>query len=860
MVRLDMLQEFSTVQKLFQCPRLSGNGAAQTRSNVSFPVFFFLFFRPFLVRTGRAWIRRTLPLAVSLYLMIPVVSAEDWIPEGFEDLANPQETVVDVFYGGVYLASVTARFEPGSITVLDSLPVVARLPDLLDPLEFSRLIEFPLDTNAQLRCRTKRSIDCGKLLTRTVGVIFDQGRLKLDLFIGPELLQVQTLEQLRYLPKSDAGFSAIDDMSFYASGSTDSDLTFNMANSTLVSFAETRLRIDSNLTSEDDLTIDTFALQREVKGLDYQAGIFRANAGSFLFMQNQQFLGATFGSSLTTRLDLELALGTTFTVFLNSRSLVQIYKDDRLLGSSYYDTGNQEINTASLPSGAYDVELRITDSSGLVRVERRFYSKNTKIPPEGEALFFIQAGQYVETVTDEILPQTTEDRFVRAGYSRRLFTSTAASLGFSADRESTMVEGGLFHQRQKYEVSAALAFDEHARIAGDIRFRYRYENGNVNISARKISGGDLKVDEVSQLGAEITQANISAYFSTENYGSFSVFGDYAQTAAAPGIETVAYRASKSKSYGARWSPPAPSWMSDLSGNVELSSNDGEILFLVNLRFGMSNGPWKTSASAIYQTEQANQLGESQSLTGSIDTRWQRDTVAGNDYAFSVRADHQQQDAIASSFQAKTHRGAAGFTAKHNIDANSWEYTGSMSTRFASTASGIYLGGKRSGNSGFVVKVEGPENSDNLIEVKMNGSTKAMITANKEVFIPTAAYRTYDISFSSSGKSIESINYKGRPMTIYPGNVVPIQATLTQVLIGIGRVILRSGEPLQNALIKGVEGLALTDGNGMFQTEMVTGTKQLTFAKGGAACTIRLPEYRVRRNVARLGKLICDLRR
>ena len=810
------------------------------------------------MRKNLRFISRTLPLALSLLLIIPAASAEDWIPEGFEDLARPQQTIIDVFYGGVYLASVTARFEPGSITVLDSQPLVARLPDLLDPQEFRRLIEFPLETNAHLRCKSKRSSNCGKLLTRTVGVIFDQGLLKLDLFIGQELLQVRTLEQLRYLPKSDAGFSAFDDMSFYVSGSTDADLTFNMANNTLVSFAETRLRIDSNFTSEDDLTIDTLALQREVKGLDYQAGIFRANAGSFLFMQNQQFLGATFGSSLTTRLDLELALGTTFTVFLNSRSLVQIYKDDRLLGSAYYDTGNQEINTTSLPSGAYDVELRITDSSGLVRIERRFYSKNSKIPPEGEALFFIQAGQYVETVSDEILPQTTDDRFVRAGYSRRLFTSTAASLGFSADAESTMLESGVFHQREKYEVSAALAFDEYSRIAGDIRFRYRYKSGNVNISARKISGGNLKADEVSQLGSEITQANISAYFSTENHGAFSVFADYAQISALPGVETVAYRASESKSYGARWSPPALPWMSDLSSNVELSSNDGEILFLVNLQFRMSNGPWKSSASAIYQTEQANQLGQSQSLTGSIDTRWQRNTPAGNDYAFSLRADHQQQNAIASSFRAKTHRGTAGFTAKRNIDANSWEYTGSMSTRVASTGSRIYLGGKRSGNSGFVVKVEGPENSDNLIKVKMNGSTKANIEANKEVFIPAAAYRTYDISFSPSGRSIESIDYKGSPMTLYPGNVISVQATLTQVLIGIGRVFLSTGEPLQNALIKGVEGLALTDGNGLFQAEMVTGTQQLTFTKGGAACTIRLPEYQARRNVARLGKLICDL--
>ena len=799
-----------------------------------------------LYRNGK----RLLLIALSLLIAQHFAIADDWIPEGFEDLTKPQETIIDVFYGGIYLASVQARFEPGTITILDSRQVIARLPDLLDPEEFSTLIEFPLDTNVQLRCKSKASRDCGRLETKTLGVIFDQGKLKLDLFIGSALLRVRSVEQLKYLPNSDAGLSAIDDLALYASGATDADLTYNMSNNTLFGFRENRLKIDSNFTSEDDFTIDTLALQREKNGLDYQAGIFRANAGSFLFMQDQQFLGATFGTSLTTRLDLESALGTTFTVFLNSRSLVQIYKDDRLLGSSYYDTGNQEINVASLPAGAYDVELRITDSSGATRTERRFYSKNAKIPPEGESLFFVQAGQYVETVPEEILPETTDDSFVRAGYSRRIFGSLAASVGFSTNRESTMLETGFFHQGAKHELSASFAYDQYQRVAADIRLRYRYPLGNLNIGVREISGGDLLDSETSQIGQEARQANVSATFALENYGNFGFFGDYTQSQTSDEDST--------QNYGLRWSPPVTQLPDEWSTNVELSRNDGEMLFLVRLKYALNNGAWSTSASADYKAEEITGAETEESVTGSVNTQWTNSTVAGNDYSASLRADHQQEDSITSSFDAKTNLGIAGLTAKHNIDADTWEYTGSVRTKFAANTSAIKVGGKSSGNSGFLVKVDGPQASDNLIEVKLNGSTKAKILANSEVFIPAGAYRTYELSFSPFGNSLESVVYRGRPMTLYPGNIISVKAELTKVIIVIGRVFVGPGEPLQSALIKGIEGLATTDANGIFQAEIQTDVSELVFVKGNSACTVQLPQYQARRNVARLGNLTCEL--
>ena len=772
--------------------------------------------------------------------------AQEWIPEGFEDLSAPQQTVVDVFYGGVYLASPQAKFNADTITILDPDLIVTRMNDLLDPKEFKTLLEFPLNTNASLICRSKFSTDCGQLSTKSVGVIFTVAQLRVDLFVGPDLLSLVTLEQLKFVPPSDAGFSMFDDLSVYASGSSDTDLTYNMSNNTMFAYAENRLQINSNVTSGGDVAIDTLAFKRERNGFDYQAGIFRENAGSFQFMQNQQFLGATFGSSLVTRKDLDLALGTTFTIFLESRSLVQIYKDNRLLGSNYYETGNQQIDTSTLPPGAYDVELRIIDSSGRTRTERRFYSKNGKIPPEGESLFFVQAGQYVETLEDKILPETINDGFLRAGIERRLTASSAAKIGFSTNNQSTMLEAGLFHQGLKYEISAGFGYDDYNRSAFNVQYQYRYSRGAVGLSAREISGGNIPVDEISQLGEDTTQLGLNGSIGTD-FGDIDLFVDYTEGEGTNGSE----------SFGIKWRPRSFFGLPDMTSSVELSENDGSTLFLVRLNYNSSRGAWSNRGSVQYSGLKKEDESYSNSITGSASSTWEKEDPAGNNYSVDVRADHQENDSVEAGLQAETARGMASFTTKHNIDNNTWEYSGSLRTSFAATTDSIGFGGKSGGASGFLVNVQGPADSDSQVEVKVGRQTIGSIPANTSVFIPAGPYRTHTLEFLSAGNSIENIEYRARPYTLYPGNVIAVRPKIKEIVIAVGKIYLSSGKPLQDALIQGVEGLAITNAYGFFQAEMTPDVRELTFIKGDTSCLVRLPAYELNRGVARLGKLICN---
>ena len=183
--------------------------------------------------------------------------------------------------------------------------------------------------------------------------------------------------------------------------------------------------------------MDTLALEREFSGRLYQAGFFRTNAANLLFINETDFAGITIGSSLDTRNDLDQSAGNDLQLFLESRSRVGIFKDGRLISTKIYNAGNQILDTSQLPGGAYDVELVIRDSFGLLREETRFYVKTNDIPPLGQTLYFFNIGELTRKETDENLPTTTGVSLLRAGISKRLWQDFGAEAGVIKQDTST---------------------------------------------------------------------------------------------------------------------------------------------------------------------------------------------------------------------------------------------------------------------------------------------------------------------------------------------------------------------------------------------------------------------------------------
>lgn len=771
----------------------------------------------------------------------------DWVPQGFEELDEPQETEVDLFYGGFYLISVKSRFTGVDIVILDVDRLVDTLVDLKDPGYFRELLAAPLYTNANKLCENRSSVNCGVLTTDSVGVIFDQASLRMDLFIAPDLLKTRTPQQLAFLPPSDAGFSLLDYASFYTSGSAVGENHYNLANTTILSYAENRVLMRSNFTDLADFSVDTLAIAREFQGKDFQAGIFRGNAGSFVFMRDALFVGATVESSLITRNDLSVSLGNEIEVFLDSRSRVEVYKDGRLINTQFYDVGNQLINTSSFPAGAYDIEIKIINSAGAERLETQFFSKSSRLPPADQPLYFLQVGEEMDqSNAEQILPKGNDKRFLRAGISHRLTASFGTGFGFSANQTSTMIEASGFKQGNHYELQSIFAYDDLQVSALDLKLRMRFENAHISFSSRRIWNDLPDTDVVSQIGADALQTRLSGTWNT-GYGSFNAF----------------YRENKisdtntTRNYGARWDKNWTSGIGNLNGSLEFSTNDGDNQLFFRLNYRFQKNRWVHVAAARYQDRGQQGNVNNDGGSGFVSADWRNASSAANQYQVGLRADSEDSGTFETRVAAKGNLGKAALTSEYRHDLGYANYSGSANTSFVVTEQAFGIGGDRQALSGFLVSTKGKSDQDGDISVIVDGSKRAKIKLNSTRFVPASEYDTHDIAFLTEGKTLLNVDTKTYRKTLYPGNVIGLEIEAKRILVALGQLLKPDGTPLSHGLLLGTQGIATTDDQGYFQAEIDADMTSITVKKAGQECVVNLDSPSTNTQVVHLGTRTCQ---
>lgn len=772
-------------------------------------------------------------------------SDEEWVPPGFEDLSATSINEIDFFYGGFYLTSALASFNQELVTIIDPSVLVEKVTDIKNPEYVSDLLSKPLYANAALVCKSRNSVECGKIDPVDVEIIFDFRRLRADIFIASELLSVRSLDQLKFLPASDAGFSVLDDFSVNFSGSSldDAEWTYNVSNNTTVSYAENRLLIRSNQTS-DDFEIDRFVFQREFMGKDLRVGVMRENAGNFRLMGDELFQGVALQSSLTTRKDLSFALGSELDLFLDSRSRVELYKDGRLISSDYYDIGNQILDTSDLPQGSYNIEIKIVNDANETRTESRFYSKTSQLPPADQSIYFFQAGEKLKESEGAILPAGTGDSFARAGISRRLAATFGGYAGLSIEDDNQMIETGFFKQGQAYELQAFFGYDSYKVAALDVTFRYRFEHGSFRLQTRKIFDQDLAEDEISQIGQANFQRNLS-YSLSSSLGKFDFFYRHQES-----------NEQGKENFGLKFSPPTVNWLPGLSLKAELSKNEGDTLLLFNAKYRLRQGNWSQDVTAKWDKTRAADTNDAVNRQGRYGLAWSNGRTSGNQYSAGFSADYNDRRTYEANLRANTSLGSAELRAKYNDESNAVFYNGSMKTNFGFTAKNFGVGGKNRSAAGFLVRANSAAPTEAAIDVRVDDQSVATIGVNKSVMIPVSPYDTHTLELVGSGDELTQIQGKKIERTFYPGNVISVEYDIAQVYIAIARVMDEEGRPITNALVKNAASIAITDDTGFMQAELIMGAKKIELSKSGKLCAVRLDDVEIANRVAFLGEITC----
>lgn len=360
-------------------------------------------------------------------------SAENNVPAGFESLAEEQTTEIDLYYGGRYLTSALARFDHQLIRFNDPESIAALMNNINAEVDIADLLGNAFATNEHLVCYSNNQIHCGSLETNTVELIFNRSTLEAWLFVSADFQSLRTPELEMFIPHSTSGTSLINNTNFFYSKFGASDANYSLVNSSILAMGENRLQARSLLNSGNVFEFDELSLKREFLGRSLSLGLIRPELNIFNFEDPSRYVGLSYASSLNTRADLQSSLGTQVQLYLATRSRVEIYRNNVILDTAYYDSGNQVLDTSRLPNGSYYIDLRIVDSGGNVRTERQLYSKTSRIPPKDQNLFFIETGELYESQNESQLSELnygsfSEGQFLRAGFSTRLTDTSSASI------------------------------------------------------------------------------------------------------------------------------------------------------------------------------------------------------------------------------------------------------------------------------------------------------------------------------------------------------------------------------------------------------------------------------------------------
>ncbi|MGI1678247.1 MAG: TcfC E-set like domain-containing protein [Cellvibrionaceae bacterium] len=826
------------------------------------------------------------------------------VPPGFESLSEPQTTIVDIYFGDEYLISQLATYTADEITLSNSNVIIAKIPTILDTESVQGILDSPLPTNVELACFYEGQNNCGNYTPRITGVIFNENSFRVDLFINSDYLSVRTAGHRKYIPASDGDWSLLQNLSAAYAGSTSSrpnnssvnlstpvnsdpniesnNNNYSINSHSTLAFKENRFQLLANLRdngdNESENNIDTAVFRRDWQGLEYQVGYFRGNSSSFQFMGDNPIRGLRFASSLDTREDLRQTSGNELQVFLTSRSEVLIFKDDRLISSRFYDAGNQILDTRQLPGGAYDVQIKIIGAGGVTSEETRFYIKSNQLPPIDQPLYFIEAGEILNSEDTSGLANASGKRLIRGGYHYRFLDQIGAMAGIShtsgslsssdnllTDNEKnislTELEFGVTHLGKYHDLSIGGFAGNENRHGARFNLRTRFSGLFFNANYRRVWNDNFDPSatlfENDLLSEPSTQASVS-FTSLLPFGRVELNGRLNRRFDNT-IET----------YTARFDFPRLRFgFSELYTGIQTSREEGTstTLFTMELRFNKKH--ITAQLRPEYSTEK-NSLGETKSGLQSYGiVSWHdRDLLQDKDLRIDVRGQNiDSQSGIGSEVDFATQAGRIRLQAERyslsssssTTSTNSTEGTrinGNGFTSFMINRNSIKLGGKDQSQSALLVKING-DISDATFDVIIDDSRRGIAYPNKTTAINLRPFSTYKVRLAQRGTSFVEYEQIEKEVTLYPGNVVTLEWNAAELNVVFGKIIDQNGKPVKNALIKGVSGIATTDEYGLFQAEIRSDVNNIRVETTTSECGLQLPDYTVKKRIASLGTLSC----
>ena len=170
-----------------------------------------------------------------------------------------------------------------------------------------------------------------------------------------------------------------------------------------------------------------------------------------------------------------------------------------------------------------------------------------------------------------------------------------------------------------------------------------------------------------------------------------------------------------------------------------------------------------------------------------------------------------------------------------------------------------MGGKEQNQAAIIIDLS--DTAAGLsFDVMVNNSRYTTVNGGSSNVISLRPFETYTINLKNRSAEFIYLDDQEYTVTLYPGNVIPLSWQAKRIDIVFGRLVDQYQNPVRNALITGVSGLATTDEFGIFQAEIEQGTRNITVQTRELSCIAELPAYQTQQGVASVGVIACNLKR
>lgn len=779
-------------------------------------------------------------------------------PEGFEALSGERIVVLDAYYGGRRLGQVQATVTPGMVRLHNPEAIAGLIWDAIDQTKLAAALSGQLPANSNLACGRTRTDNCGHFLVGRNGVILDEERFRLDIFVSPDLLAKPDPNAVLMLPAPDNQPSLVSLFGVTASGSDRGGETLHVQNRSIASLGTARIKSDSSVSTDTGLTFDNLTLEADRGDWRYAGGLFWAPGSELI--GRRKILGIGAMTQLDTRQNKETLLGTPVSIFLQQPAKVDLLVDGRVVSSRIYPAGNKLLDTAPLPNGSYDLIVRIQEDGRPPRQEQRFFSKGGNMAPMGRPLFSAFLG---------LLPSSNRGLSLDRG--KLFYEATAAyrlspALGLDAVvlgvKDKAILETGATYHSPWAQLRLAGLISSAADYGAVLRMN-SVGQGPLSISfdLRKVVSND---------GRPLLPLTTSrGTFSEDPQSGFADRGSYTQALAILGYRvgqanvrlTGLYRRNRSEtvnySVGAALDVPVVrTGRFDVIFQADARRTERDFASFIGARFLLNHAKFALSGSggANYHSHRS---GANAQPVGEIQAAWYDELADRSQLAGEVAVGRDIDGAYArASAYARTPlvNGRADVLRQFGSHRTT-QYAATLDSGFVLGKAGIGLAGKAMNDTALVIQLRNGDD-DRSFDVMVDDVPRGTVKGNRKLTLFLEPYKIYDVRLKPTGDGITSFDTATRSVALYPGNVVQLEWNVTPLFILFGRAVADSGSPISNADIAGQHGIGMTDADGYFQVEASVNDELRLTDASGVACTIRVAPGRAEHGLVSGGDVKC----